>query len=203
MQLSEESALQQQEGHSSAEDARASSEGQTRPAEAAHWAAARRVWRLALALILVYTATLSIFPGVLAEDVTSPLLGDWCGLPFMITKHVSWRPSRGCHITSAGRLLRRNCLLISHAPLTGVWLTQACRRFPVLLFALFNLADLAGKSLPMWGGALVTTRHDTILQLAVARLGFVPAFAAASALGAGPWLVSILSVLLGKQPKIL
>ena len=71
-----------------------------------------------------------------------------------------------------------------------------CCRFPVLLFTLFNFADLAGKSLPMWG-ALVTSDHGVILQLAVARLVFVPAFALATWLNAGPWLVCVLAALLG------
>ena len=48
----------------------------------------------------------------------------------------------------------------------------------------------------MWG-ALVTSQQSTILQLAVARAVFVPAFALAGWLGSGPWLESLLSVLLG------
>lgn len=37
----------------------------------------RAVWRLSAALVVIYTVTLSIFPGVLAEDVKSQELGDW------------------------------------------------------------------------------------------------------------------------------
>ena len=72
---------------------------------------------------------------------------------------------------------------------------RAVCRFPVILFTLFNFADLAGKSIPMWGQH--TSSHRTILQLALARILFVPAFAVAARLGVGPWWVCTLSVLLG------
>ena len=41
--------------------------------------ALREVWRLSAALVAIYSVTLAIFPGVLAEDVKSQELGDWCG----------------------------------------------------------------------------------------------------------------------------
>ena len=47
----------------------------------------------------------------------------------------------------------------------------------------------------MWGQH--TSSHTTILQLALARILFVPAFALAAHLGVGPWWICILSVLLG------
>ena len=69
-------------------------------------------------------------------------------------------------------------------------------RFPVILFTLFNLADLGGKSLPMWGRLSISS-HVAILQLSLARILFIPAFALAAHLAAGPWGISVLSVLLG------
>ena len=45
--------------------------------EALYWVAGKSVWRLAVALVVTYTVTLAIFPGVLAEDVASQELGDW------------------------------------------------------------------------------------------------------------------------------
>ena len=45
--------------------------------EALYWVAGKSVWRLAAALVVTYTVTLAIFPGVLAEDVASQELGDW------------------------------------------------------------------------------------------------------------------------------
>jgi len=78
----------------------------------------------ALSVVLVYVVTLSIFPGVLAEDITSGRIGTW---------------------------------------------------YPVLLIALFNVADLAGKWLP----ALPSCRfkgRDKIGIAALARIAFVPAF---------------------------
>eukprot|EP00798_Chlamydomonas_sp_ICE-L_P013705 gene13702-19597_t len=36
-----------------------------------------RLWQLSFTLFLTYLVTLSIFPGVLAEDVSSQRLGDW------------------------------------------------------------------------------------------------------------------------------
>ena len=101
------------------------------------------------------------------QDVVSPTLGDWCVC---------------CSAWQHSKVLK--CTL------------RLCCRFPVLLFALFNWADLVGKSLPMWG-ALVVSEHASILQLAFARTAFVPAFWLASWLGAGPWLVCLLAVLLG------
>lgn len=37
----------------------------------------RKLWRYALAVFINYWVTLSIFPGVLAEDISSKLLGSW------------------------------------------------------------------------------------------------------------------------------
>ena len=70
------------------------------------------------------------------------------------------------------------------------------RRFPVILFTLFNFADLGGKSLPMWG-RLTTSNHSFILQISLVRILFVPAFALAAHLAVGPLWVCVLSVLLG------
>lgn len=42
--------------------------------------ALRSVWRLAAALVVIYSVTLAIFPGVLAEDVKSQQLGSWCAM---------------------------------------------------------------------------------------------------------------------------
>ena len=39
----------------------------------------RGVGVLAAATVLIYVLTLAIFPGVLAEDVSSTKLGSWCG----------------------------------------------------------------------------------------------------------------------------
>lgn len=39
----------------------------------------RAVGVLAAATVLIYVLTLAIFPGVLAEDVSSTKLGSWCG----------------------------------------------------------------------------------------------------------------------------
>eukprot|EP00775_Hariotina_reticulata_P011647 gene11647-11792_t len=41
---------------------------------------AAEAWESAVALFLLYAVTLSIFPGVLAEDLKSDLLGDWYGV---------------------------------------------------------------------------------------------------------------------------
>lgn len=38
---------------------------------------AKAIWQLALSVFLVYTITLAIFPGFLAEDVSSEHLGSW------------------------------------------------------------------------------------------------------------------------------
>ena len=80
MQLqSEASALFQ--GPASAVDAgQPQGPGEGVQSEPMYLTAAKCVWRLALALVVTYTVTLAIFPGVLAEDVASQALGDWCGL---------------------------------------------------------------------------------------------------------------------------
>jgi hypothetical protein len=47
------------------------------PHRAAYLVVGRKLWRLSLSLILIYVITLSIFPGFLAEDVSSAWLTDW------------------------------------------------------------------------------------------------------------------------------
>ncbi|GAB4815688.1 hypothetical protein N2152v2_002734 [Parachlorella kessleri] len=46
-------------------------------AHAEYEGALRLLWRLAASNVVIYTVTLSIFPGVLAEDVSSARLGSW------------------------------------------------------------------------------------------------------------------------------
>jgi equilibrative nucleoside transporter 1/2/3 len=63
----------------------------------------RRMWRLALANGLVFIVTLSIFPGVLAEDLHSPQLGSWYPILLLTAYNCAdaagkaasgWRPLR-------------------------------------------------------------------------------------------------------------
>eukprot|EP00850_Spirogloea_muscicola_P002074 SM000008S22163 [mRNA] locus=s8:166887:168596:- [translate_table: standard] len=82
----------------------------------------RQLWPLAGAMVLVYVVTLSIFPGFLAEDVKSEVLGDW---------------------------------------------------YPVLLIALFNVCDLAGKVMP-WAERV--QGNVALVGGPVLRLLFYPAF---------------------------
>lgn len=105
---------------------------------------AKAIWQPALSVLLVYTITLAIFPGFLAEDVSSECLGSW---------------------------------------------------YPVLLITAFNIADAAGKVLPVQP-RVAMTNPQLILYLCVARSLFLPAFYAASQ-GAGPAVVSLLTFLLG------
>lgn len=64
------------------------------------------------------------------------------------------------------------------------------------LFTIFNFADLAGKSLPMWQ-ALVFTHHQSIMWCAVARVLFIPAFWVAARHSLGPVVIVILALSLG------
>lgn len=52
--------------------------GSPPPAKAPYRRVLRDTWPLYLALMFVYVITLSIFPGFLAEDVSSATLTDWC-----------------------------------------------------------------------------------------------------------------------------
>ncbi|KAF8069407.1 ETN8 [Scenedesmus sp. PABB004] len=107
-----------------------------------------KAWRLAAAMVLVYVVTLSIFPGVLAEDTRSSVLGSW---------------------------------------------------YPILLITAFNVADLAGKNVPLFGLPLrAAARPGVLLAAAAARAAFVPAFLfagrnASSAVG----IMTALTVCLG------
>ena len=86
LQLSQEDAALCQEPEQSvarpaepAEGLSLSSDGRAaQPAEPLWWRAGCKICRLAISLVVIYTTTLSIFPGVLAEDVVAPALGDWC-----------------------------------------------------------------------------------------------------------------------------
>ena len=105
---------------------------------------AKAIWQPALSVLLVYTITLAIFPGFLAEDVSSEGLGSW---------------------------------------------------YPVLLITAFNIADAAGKVLPVQSRLAMTNRR-LILYLCLARSLFLPAFYLASH-SAGPAIVGLLTFLLG------
>lgn len=68
----------------------------------------------------------------------------------------------------------------------------------MLLIAAYNVADLAGKSLPAaFYGPFARGRGHLVLAGSVARVLFVPAFYAAARFGAGATAISILTLLLG------
>ena len=106
---------------------------------------AKAIWRPAASVCSVYTITIAIFPGFLAEDVSSQKLGSW---------------------------------------------------YPVLLITAFNLADVAGKVLPVQERFALQNRY-LILNLCLARLLFLPAFYIAAGQGLGPSVMSVLTLALG------
>jgi equilibrative nucleoside transporter 1/2/3 len=71
-----------------------------------------------------------------------------------------------------------------------------CYRYPVILIALFNFADLAGKEMPAWR-LLPEPSERAMLLGSVLRVVFVPAFYFAAGWGAGPLVIGALTVALG------
>jgi Nucleoside transporter len=70
------------------------------------------------------------------------------------------------------------------------------RRYPVMLIAAFNFADLAGKEMPAWG-VWPEPPEGFMVGGAGARLAFVPAFYLAGRAGAGPAVMGTLTLALG------
>ncbi|DBA79274.1 TPA: hypothetical protein ACH3X2_007822 [Trebouxia sp. C0005] len=105
---------------------------------------ARAVWQPAASVCSVYTITLAIFPGFLAEDISSQQLGSW---------------------------------------------------YPILLITAFNVADAAGKILPVQAQFAMQNR-GLILNLCLARLLFLPAFYVAASQGFGPTVMALLTLAL-------
>ncbi|KAK9803157.1 hypothetical protein WJX72_005612 [[Myrmecia] bisecta] len=81
----------------------------------------------AASVLVIYTVTLAIFPGFLAEDVQSAAWGNW---------------------------------------------------YPILLFTAFNVADVVGKVVPAWQGAVLTSLLTVLLG---ASNGYLTALAMMSA----------------------
>ena len=106
---------------------------------------ARTIWQPAASVCSVYTITIAIFPGFLAEDISSQQLGSW---------------------------------------------------YPILLITAFNIADAAGKIMPVQAQFAMQNRH-LILNLCLARLLFLPAFYVAASQGFGPSVMSLLTLALG------
>lgn len=106
---------------------------------------AKAIWQPAASVLSLYTITLAIFPGFLAEDVSSQHLGSW---------------------------------------------------FPILLITAFNIADAAGKILPVKAEFAMQDR-TWILNLSLVRLLIVPAFYVAASQGYGPTVLSSLTIVLG------
>jgi len=100
---------------------------------------------VAIALVFIYLITLAIFPGVLAEDVSSESLGSW---------------------------------------------------YPIILMFIFNLADCAGKWLPILPKVQLHNA-SAIATLAASRVVFIPAFHLAAVKGAGGLVIGFLAALLG------
>ncbi len=106
---------------------------------------ARAIWQPAASVCSVYTITIAIFPGFLAEDISSQQLGSW---------------------------------------------------YPILLITAFNIADAAGKILPVQAQFAMQNR-SLILNLCLARLLFLPAFYVAASQGFGPSVMALLTLALG------
>ncbi|DBB06968.1 TPA: hypothetical protein ACH3X3_009618 [Trebouxia sp. C0006] len=106
---------------------------------------ARAIWQPAASVCSVYTITIAIFPGFLAEDISSQQLGSW---------------------------------------------------YPILLITAFNIADAAGKILPVQAQFAMQNRR-LILSLCLARLLFLPAFYVAASQGFGPFVMALLTLALG------
>lgn len=106
---------------------------------------ARVIWQPAASVCSVYTITIAIFPGFLAEDISSQQLGSW---------------------------------------------------YPILLITAFNIADAAGKILPVQAQFAMQNRR-LILSLCLARLLFLPAFYVAASQGFGPFVMALLTLALG------
>ncbi len=106
---------------------------------------ARAIWQPAASVCSVYTITIAIFPGFLAEDISSQQLGSW---------------------------------------------------YPILLITAFNIADAAGKILPVQAQFAMQNR-SLILNLCLARLLFLPAFYVAASQGFGPTVMGLLTLALG------
>lgn len=102
-------------------------------------------------LVCIYLVTLSIFPGVLAEDVASIKLGSW---------------------------------------------------YPVILMAVFNAADCAGKWLPAVP-ALQMENPRAVAGWAGTRVVFIPLFHFAATRGAGGVVIGLLAALLGLSNGLL
>lgn len=106
---------------------------------------ATAIWQPAASVCSVYTITIAIFPGFLAEDISSQQLGSW---------------------------------------------------YPILLITAFNIADAAGKILPVQAQFAMQNR-SLILNLCLARLLFLPAFYVAASQGYGPTVMALLTLALG------
>lgn len=96
-------------------------------------------------MILTYSITLAIFPGVLAEDMKSSRFGDW---------------------------------------------------YPVVLIAVFNVADCLGKFLPALQWCQLHSQTNLMVWAAL-RILFLPAFYLVASQAAGPGVVGVLATLLG------
>lgn len=69
-----------------------------------------KTWHLGMALFLTYTVTLSIFPGFLAEDVSSETLGDWYAIILILGWNIMDLAGKSFPILESFRLRRPRLL---------------------------------------------------------------------------------------------
>jgi equilibrative nucleoside transporter 1/2/3 len=116
------------------------------------------VWKPALSLVLLYVVTLSIFPGVLSEDLHSADLGDWYAIILMT-------------VFNAADLAGKNLPL-----------AQATRRHGLML----GLALARFAFLPAFVAAALRSAPPAVMGLLTALLGVTNGYLTAAAMTSAP-----------------
>ncbi|KIZ05098.1 nucleoside transporter, putative [Monoraphidium neglectum] len=128
------------------------------------------VWRLALAIALIYVVTIAIFPGVLAEDSHNATLGDWYPLILMTLFNFSDLAGKNAPLP---KLTQRG-----HRTLLG-WSTARALFLPLFLLAMRLGAPAAvigaltvtlGVSNGYLTALVMTSAHDAAPNVAAADM---------------------------------